>query len=109
MYAPPALPCCWQRTPLPDPALPCCWHSTPLPDSTLSCCPPTALAVDTINATSIEAAALLVARSVHVLALGDTPPFPPLLVNYTAVQQTVSAAQQFLFSALGILCMVRPD
>lgn len=45
--------------------------------------------MDTVNATSMAAAALMVARTLHVLALGDTPPFPPLDVNYTQVNQTV--------------------
>ncbi|GAB4818162.1 hypothetical protein N2152v2_005208 [Parachlorella kessleri] len=60
--------------------------------------------VDTINASSIEAAALLVARAVHVLALGDTPPFPPLPVNYTRVQQTVAALIACLLGDLGLRC-----
>ena len=62
--------------------------------------------MDTINASSIEAAALLVARAVHVLALGDTPPFPPLPVNYTRVQQTVRHYFLGLAAGSGSFCEV---
>lgn len=59
---------------------------------------------DTINSSSIVAAALVLARSLHVLALGDTPPFPPLPINFTAVQQTVDSLMECLLGPSGYSC-----